>query len=127
MKGKKCDNCGCFTLFLMLGFMRCSECGLSICNEWGDRCPFNLRVKDQEKCLECYRIRLSPRKRTVDGSADYYARAHTVSPNHKIGAGVPEPDSRGMIATTVIPKAMTVSQPHPRELTRPHGGVYDKT
>ena len=60
MKGKLCDSCGHFTLFLMNGFLICSECGLSVCNEWGEKCQFNLRVKDQEKCLECYRMRLSP-------------------------------------------------------------------
>ena len=115
MKGKLCDNCGYFTLFLVHGFMLCSECGISVCYEWGDRCPFNLREKDQEKCLECYRIRLSPKKRTVDGVVVDYPRASvTATPNHK-GAGFPEPDSRGMIATTVIPKAMTVSQPQPQK------------
>ncbi len=67
MKGKKCDSCGFFTLFQIHGFLLCSDCGISICSEWGEKCPFNLRARDQEKCLKCWEIRLSHKSRVEDG------------------------------------------------------------
>lgn len=65
LRGRKCDNCGHCTLFLMNGIWRCSECGVSICNEWGEVCPHGLHERVQEICLACWKRRLDTRKNST--------------------------------------------------------------
>ena len=59
MKGKLCDNCGNFTLILVKGIRRCTECGVVRCNEWGGNCPYGLLEMDQETCIACWSDRLN--------------------------------------------------------------------
>jgi len=72
LRGRKCDDCGHCTLFLVNGLWLCSECGVSICNEWGEVCPQGLHEWVQEICLACWERRLDTRKSSiVKGGSDH--------------------------------------------------------